>query len=792
MIANNDHVPTYFGPNSCDVLDLALVSQRVWNQISEVEIKDPLSNSDHCCVSIQLNMALSKDVDGETNRSFDFKRADWNLYQVQMHAMLQGSGLSQESVFDPSQSIDSITESIEEFAARLNSVISIVSNAVLPVKNKTNERVSLPPETLQLIQERRRLLRLRRRLIKNQGVTDQALNRTINRLTREINQKVIERKRSVWQQHTASLNFRESQKLWRTIKSLNDRQDPKPKQLPAIRYDPADPNKKAKTSVEKAEVLSKHLATVFKDQESPTFYKQWPKIVEMFVKINPNHYKPVHPNTSDRSNTPEYAQYITANEIRCSMRFMRNKAPGCDGVYIVMLKNGPDLLHETLAKLFNACLAVGYHPKLWKVAVVSMIAKPGKDPTLPSGYRPISLLSVVGKLLERIMTHRLLKHLEENRQLNRFQSGFRKKRSTTDHLFRLTQTVSQGFNQNMSTVCVFLDVEKAFDCVWLDGLRWKLKREFNLDSILTRWISSYLSDRQVCVKVNGRCSNAFVPTAGVPQGSVIAPVLFNMFANEMPLGGQGTCSSSQFADDIALWATAENIHEAATNVQQMLNKVATYCNKWKIKLNADKTQCVIFTKSGRWNRTFGPNKQPIKLLLNGQDVNPTREAKFLGVTFDSALCFDTHVKNVVTKCRRRLNVLKALRGSDWGADTSLILGVYQQFIRPVLLYGSIAFCRASKTQVLKLQRIENNALRIAMRLPVYTPTEWLHQNANMPYLPNMWAKECLCYFKKVLISDEPSMLLMQDFVLENVRNFDRFGRYQTPLGFVIDTCNQLL
>ena len=221
----------------------------------------------------------------------------------------------------------------------------------------------------------------------------------------------------------------------------------------------------------------------------------------------------------------------------------------------------------------------------------------------------------------------------------------------------------------------------------------------------------------------------------------------------------------------------------------MLDEVSEFCNQWKIKLNAAKTQCVVFTKSGRWNRLYGigANKQPISLTINGQTVNPCREAKFLGVTFDSSLSFNTHVNVTVTKCRRRLNILKALRGCDWGADPSLILCVYKQFIRPVMLYGCVAFCRLSKTQMIKLQRVENNALRIAMRLPIYTPTEWLHQNARMPYLVNMWAGEGLRFIEKALSNPEPNFNMLQMFIIEAIFNDLEPRNYQTPLGFFFET-----
>ena len=246
---------------------------------------------------------------------------------------------------------------------------------------------------------------------------------------------------------------------------------------------------------------------------------------------------------------------------------------------------------------------IGYHPLAWKIDYISMIPKSGKNPLQATSYRPITLLSTMGKLLERLFTRRILEFLEQEKWFKNSQSGFRANRSTSDHLFRLSESVLRAFNRQSHVVAVLLDVEKAFDSVWLDGLRYKLYMNTKIPTRLIRWVSSYLEDRKAYVRIRGFLSPAIIPTAGVPQGSVVAPILYNIFINDQPtkdsLTPQPPLLHSQFADDFAVWAASSNPHFAAYRVQTELAKHEIYCNNWRIKLNPSKTQVILFTRSGR-------------------------------------------------------------------------------------------------------------------------------------------------------------------------------------------------
>ena len=218
--------------------------------------------------------------------------------------------------------------------------------------------------------------------------------------------------------------------------------------------------------------------------------------VNKFIEDNHGYfYPPEDPDDYrfDVGNEHELVADVDAQTLIKLVKFLkRGKAPGPDTIHNEVLRLGTttSLFHH-LARLFTSSIQLGYIPTAWKLATLHMLLKPDKLPSLTTSYMPISLISSIMKLFERVIERRLRSHLEHIGFINKHQSGFRKAKSTDDHLFRLSQSIMESFNRGDHVVAGFLDVEKAFDNVWYNGLRFKIF-QLDLPTKMTRWLSDFL------------------------------------------------------------------------------------------------------------------------------------------------------------------------------------------------------------------------------------------------------------------------------------------------------------
>ncbi|GBO43499.1 RNA-directed DNA polymerase from mobile element jockey [Araneus ventricosus] len=241
-------------------------------------------------------------------------------------------------------------------------------------------------------------------------------------------------------------------------------------------------------------------------------------------------------------------------------------------------------------------MTLGHFPTGWKTATVVPILKPGKDPTDTTSYRPISLLPSLSKIAEHLILKRLNNYLKENNVLCPEQFGFREKLSTSHQLIRVVEYVREGFANKQKTGAVFLDIQKAFDMVWQDGLIHKLIH-YKTPSYLIKLIDSYLLERKFAVRVNNELSSTKNINARVAQGSKIGPTLFALYINDIPK--QFNTLLCMYADDTAILARNKNPNYIQIALNRHLKALEDWFIKWKIEINVSKTEAIMFANARR-------------------------------------------------------------------------------------------------------------------------------------------------------------------------------------------------
>ena len=352
-----------------------------------------------------------------------------------------------------------------------------------------------------------------------------------------------------------------------------------------------------------------------------------------------------------------------------------------------------------LKHIFNLSFTNGQHPDILKISKAIPIYKKGSR-LLVSNYRPISLLSNLNKIMEKLVHHRLYKFLEESKSIYSLQFGFRKKHSTNHTLIDITETIRQALDNKDIACGIFVDLQKAFDTVNHEILIAKLDH-YGVRGSANNWFASYLKNRSQYVSILGYESSTKSINHGVPQGSVLGPLLFLIYNNDLHFAIKSS-KVYHFADDTNLLNIGSNPKKMEKVINADLKTLYNWLLANKISLNCDKTEVIFFHKPG----TKAPN---IRLKINGKRIYASKTIKYLGMYLDDSLNGSFHCKTLTKKLKRANGMLTKARHYVNSTDLKTL---YHAIFSSHLTYGCQIWGQNVNVFNQKIFKLQNKALRI--------------------------------------------------------------------------------
>lgn len=637
-------------------------------------------SSDHNPIVCEIDEIIQQ----TQKKIYDYSKANWNEFRRCINNSIQ-------ALQTPETNVD-IDDSIEKFTK----IILDAQTHNIPTKSQ-NIRSAISTETKQLIQTKNAL---KRRWQRTHIEPDKSILKTeLNRLQKQINRQTASDSNNFWNKNLRNMS-KSNKKLWNLSKQLRGKCD---------------------SVVNKIKIQGRHLSND-KDKANclAEIFEEAHSITSEYTNANDTNVSAtIHAfNVFNARSQP--TTNVAVDEIQSIIKSLKPfKSPGPDSIQNVLLKNLPQSAIVWLTTTINKCIELSFWPSSFKIAKVIPILKGGKPQSNPRSYRPISLLNAIGKILEKIIYQRLINIIEDKQLLPNYQFGFRRGHSTTHQAARIKKHIRQNKRDKKSTGMILLDIEKAFDSIWHDGLIFKLIK-MKLPSYLVKMINAFIRNRKLSVHVNNSISKQINIPAGLAQGTCISPILYALFVADMPIVDK--TDAALYADDTAIYTSAKQSKTIINRLNQSFITLQKYFDQWKIKINATKTQAIIFPFDNKRKRI------PTTPLKNGQHtIKLSKSVKYLGVTFDSKLNFGEHITNTIDKANKCFRALYPMLASSSQLSTTNKSLIYTSVIRPILTYGCPVWSSAATVHMKKFTVIQNKILKTIFNLHRRTPTVFMKE-----------------------------------------------------------------
>ena len=699
--------PTFLdrATGSWNIIDYSFLSDKAADSLNSLEI-DPPCESDHFAtvLTMNLNFNTTKNVKNVVNWEVfkSLQQTDESLLKLKRE-MLNLEQLVDDHNIPITTACDEIDDSVD----RLTSIINeIKSKATKTINRKINKEFKISSETRDKIKKRRNLATKIK--INKDFIDTRFLKQEYNKITKEMKNLLWRDKQKSFEYKSEKIRTsKDSKQKWTIFNSLMGNR--KTNNTPVTQLKRPD-NSSTSSIKDIVEEHARRLKETHKPNIPSDAIRNWHEHVKRTVENNKDALQPKLPTTEDGDNWLD--AFSLERVVDCIRILKTSSAPGDDGIDNLTLKNLLRDALESLVVLYRTAFKIGHFPRPWKRARIRMIPKAGKSPDLSCNYRPISLLSNLGKLFERLIKNCIDGDDKRFKFVPEIHSGFRKGRSTQENFIRVNEGFQSKRKSRKVVVGCFVDIDKAFDRLDHSVIQFRLL-DAPLAAKTKRILASFIRDRTLYVQEGSTASSTIEMEAGAPQGAILSPTLYTLTSRDIPIINDDVNGGTQYADDSMCWSVGNNAADAVNNLQERIWILERWCKSWNITPSPVKSELIVITNS----RQERDSAKKMIVKMNDIRVEWKESVKFLGLYIDEKMNWECHVNSIIKKCYPKVASICRLNRRMKFCNRKAVIDVFNSLVMSCFHYSGLAILNMPERIWLRVESFLCRSIKQIFDLP---------------------------------------------------------------------------